>query len=327
MTGLPLLFLRMLRYRVAAMVWMFMLIGAAAQGGLDRLGWDHFWAAAALAAGYVAATTVNDVADREIDRVNHPNDRGRPLVTGDARERELYVLHGLAVALALAAAVPLGQVGMLTVGVSLVVGWVYSLPPLLLSHRTAFAPGALGVAYVLVPYTLGVVVRGEPADRSDALLAVALFGLFLARITLKDFRDRTGDALYGRRTLLLRYGKGATCLVSLGALCAGDLLLLVFLRPAFVLFLVTQGFILVVASRLHALWRAGDQRAEQIAIGIGARAGNGLLLSVLAWLILSGQGATGGESTGVLLTLAAAFALSLTVLLSRPEEAIIGYKG
>jgi 4-hydroxybenzoate polyprenyltransferase len=317
----------MLRYRVAAMVWMFMLLGAAARGGLERLGWDHLWAAAALGASYVAATTVNDVADREIDRVNHPRDRGRPLVTGEAGERELYVLHTFAVVLALAFALPLGAAGLLLVAVSLVVGWIYSLPPFLLSHRSALAPAALGVAYVLVPYLLGVVVRPEPFRSTDVLLAASLLGLFLARITLKDFRDRRGDALYGRRTLLLRVGKGATCLVSLAALCAGDALLLAFLKPAAPLFLVTQGFVLVVASRLHALWRASDPRTEQVAIGIGARAGNGLLLSVLAWLVLSGQGATLGERTGVLLTLAAAFALSLAVLLARPEQAVIGYKG
>ena len=56
--------------------------------------------------------------------------------------------------------------------------------------------------------------------------------LFVARIVLKDFRDREGDALYGKPTLLLRFGKDATCAVSLAALLAGNCLLLGRAAPA-----------------------------------------------------------------------------------------------
>ena len=70
-TRLPVLALRMLRYRVATMLWVLLLLGAAAGDGLVHLGWSHALAAVSLAAAYVAATTVNDVADRDIDRINH----------------------------------------------------------------------------------------------------------------------------------------------------------------------------------------------------------------------------------------------------------------
>jgi 4-hydroxybenzoate polyprenyltransferase len=326
-TALPILFVRMLRYRIAAMVWMFMLLGAAARGGLEHISSDYLLAAIVLGASYVAATTVNDVADKDIDKVNHPNDHGRPLVTGEARERELYVLHVLAVCLALASAAPLGSTALALAGVSLAIGWIYSLPPFLLSHRSALAPVALGLAYVIVPYALGVLVREDPLGVGDLVFAASLFALFVARITLKDFRDQEGDALYGKPTLLLRFGKGVTCLVSLSALCLGDVLLVSFLRPAPLLALLVQAFVLAAASRIYALWRASEPRAEQIAIGIGARLGNGLLLTVLAWLILSAEGASVAERSGVVIVLASAFALSFLVLVSRPDQAVIGYKG
>ena len=41
------------------------------------------------------------------------------------------------------------------------------------------------------------------------------------------------------------------------------------------------------------LWRlrgATDDRAEQVAIGLGARLGNGVLLVALAWLLMGGAG-------------------------------------
>ena len=81
MRKLPRLYLVMLRYRVAAMVALFMLLGAAQEGRLEP-GLRHLLAALALASSYVSATALNDLADEEIDRVNHPRDAGRPLVEG-----------------------------------------------------------------------------------------------------------------------------------------------------------------------------------------------------------------------------------------------------
>ena len=67
------LFLLMVRWRVAVTLWSFLLIGAAAQGPL-RPSIALLLAAASLSASYVVATTVNEIADRDVDRVNPPHD-------------------------------------------------------------------------------------------------------------------------------------------------------------------------------------------------------------------------------------------------------------
>jgi 4-hydroxybenzoate polyprenyltransferase len=327
MSALPVLFLRMLRYRVAAMVWMFMLLGAAFHGGLSSAGAGVLWAAIALGSSYVAATSLNDVADRELDRVNHPGDEGRPLVSGSARPRDLLFLHVVAALLALAAAWPLGKEALAVVCVSLLIGHAYSAPPLRLSYRTYLAPSILGVAYVLVPYALGLAVSGTRPDRRDALFAGALYALFLARINLKDFRDRAGDSLYGRPTLLLRFGKGTTCAVSLAALAVGFGLLLAALPSGLALRLLASAFVVAVACQLLTLYRATPGRDEQVAIGLGAKMGNGLLLAVLAWLVLAAEGAPAEHRLVFGLLLLAAYATSYVLLAQRPERAVIGYKG
>ena len=101
------LYWRMLRYRVAAMILLFMLLGSAWHGGLRTLDAPVLLVALALASSYVCATSVNDISDREIDRINHPDDVGRPLVTGTAGTGDLWTLFGvsgvLAVALSFAA--------------------------------------------------------------------------------------------------------------------------------------------------------------------------------------------------------------------------------
>jgi 4-hydroxybenzoate polyprenyltransferase len=318
---------RMLRYRVAAMAWMFLLLAAATRDGLAALGPRHALAAAALAAAYVAATTANDLADREIDAVNHPGDPGRPLVSGTASERELVRLHLAAAATALASAAVLGRWAGLAVAASLLVGWAYSLPPVRLSYRTWAAPLALTGAYVAVPYALGLSISGARPAARDGLLCGALCSLFLARIVLKDFRDRTGDARFGRPTLLLRFGKRVTCVTSLGALVLGDALLLAYLRPPPAPALLLQLFVAGIAGMLWALLRADDPRREQVAIGTGAKTGNGLLLTVLAWLVLTGQGAPPEQALALAAVLAAAFAAAFVALVRRPDAAVVGYKG
>lgn len=87
-----------------------------------------------------------------------------------------------------------------------------------------------------------------------------------------------------------------------------------------------QGFVVAIAVMLRDLWRADDPRAEQVAIGIGARMGNGLLITVLGVLTLRGQGAGAGERLLFAAALAAVFGASFLTLRSRPEEALIGYK-
>ena len=324
MTRLPRLYVTMLRYRVAAMVGMFMLLGAVRAGPLE-LGLRYLCAAAALASSYVAATALNDLADEAIDKVNHPRDAGRPLVEGTGTRRDLHLLHALAAGLALAAAIPLGWRGVALIAGSLGVSVAYSARPLRISYRVAGAPVLLGVAYVLVPSCLGLVAAGGSATDAASRFSAALFFLFTARIVLKDFRDRDGDARYGKPTLLLRCGKDATCAVSLTALLVGDALLTstLPLAPA----ALAQLFLAAITAMIWRLRNTADRHAEQVAIGIGARAGNGLLLSVLGWLVLAGRGASAVEATTFAGVLALLFLGTVAVLAAAPERAVIGYKG
>jgi 4-hydroxybenzoate polyprenyltransferase len=159
------LYWSLLRYRVAVMIILFMLLGAAWHGGLTSIGVPVLLMILALASSYVSATSVNDIADREIDQINHPGDKGRPLVTGAAGSTDLWVLFGVSSALALALPAGSGAAGIMVL--SVVIGVLYSLPPARLSYRTFLAPLTLAVAYVGIPYWAGVVVAGETLRTSD----------------------------------------------------------------------------------------------------------------------------------------------------------------
>jgi 4-hydroxybenzoate polyprenyltransferase len=325
--GLARLSFRMLRYRIALMLWMFMLLGAAGSSTTNTRAVDWIAAVALLGFSYIAATTLNDLADEDIDRINHPRDPGRPLVTGHASRREMLLVHLGSVAGTLVCGVVLGPTGLAIAVVSLVIGHTYSARPILLSYRTYLAPLVLSVAYVIVPFSLGLVVVAHVAETSDLLLASGLFLLFLSRINLKDFRDRAGDAKYGKPTLLLRFGKHTTCMVSLVALIAGDLLIVVALQVPLSIALLLQVYVAGMIWMLRTLWLAADPRSEQVAIGIGAKMGNGFLISCLAWLLFRQQGAEAAEAIAFITALTLVYAVLFARLTADPSEVLIGYKG
>ena len=320
------LFVRMLRWRVAATLWSFLLIGAAAQGPL-RPTVALLFAAVSLSAAYVVATTVNDIADRDVDRINHPRNPGRPLVTGAASERDLWRTNAFAAPMALAAAAVAGTPVVAVAAASLAIGYAYSLPPIRLSYRTWLAPAVLAVAYAVVPYAIGLLAADGRFDRADVLLCVALYCLFVARIVLKDFRDRAGDAAYGKPTLLLTHGKPATCAVSGIALVAGCIVLVAALGGHPGLTLVVAAFAVAILAMLRDLRRASDPRREQIAIGLGAKLGNGLLTCALTWLVLEAAGAPEAMRVVVLSFLGLVYATVLLTLVTRPGDIQIAYKG
>lgn len=320
------LFVRMVRWRVAVTLWSFLLIGAAAQGSL-RASIALLLAAASLSASYVVATTVNDIADRDVDRINHPRDPGRPLVTCSASERDLWRTNAIAAPIALATAALAGGPVLAVSAASLAIGYAYSLRPIRLSYRTWLAPTVLAVAYAIVPYALGLLAAGGRIDGIDVLLCGALYALFLARINLKDFRDRAGDAAYGKPTLLLAYGKTVTCVVTGVALVAGCATLVVALGGHPGIMAIVSLFAAVILWMLWRLWRTSDLREEQIAIGLGAKMGNGLLACTLAWLALQAEGAPEGMRVLALALLALVYLSVFVSLTGRPDDIEIAYKG
>jgi len=316
---------RMLRVRVAITMWTFMLLGVA-RHATPSVGWDLALATIALAASYVTATTLNDLMDAAIDAVNRPLDRGRPLVVGDAGRTELWRTYGVATTLAVGAAVPLGAPGVTIVGSSLLLSYAYSGAPFRLSRRWSLAPLVLTAAYVVVPYALGVSLTGETWDARDLPLVAGLVVLFFARIVLKDFRDRLGDEAFGKRTLLARIGKDATCRLAMAGAVIGSGISIMAIGPSIGTAIVLGAAAVGIVWQLDVLRRATDPTREQIAIGIAARIGNGLLCGCLAWLLLQSAGASRAEATAFVITLGVVFAVATVPLAAAPATVRIGYK-
>lgn len=317
----------MLRYRVASLLLPFCLLAPALHGRLNEFRWGYLAGVIALLASYVVATSLNDVFDIEVDRLNHPHAQDRPLVTGDATPRQLLALAAAVAAVALGAAATLGPVAVAAIVGSLLLNVAYSVPPVRLCSRPLAAPVVLGIAYVALPYLLGLVSSGGVADATDARVIASFVVLFTGRMLLKDFRDRRGDAAFGKRTFLLTYGKNATLVAVLGCLLAGDVMLVTVLPLQPLLVAATQSYFVAIAWQLNRLWRATDVDSERFAIALGARMGNAVVLTLLGFALLAGAGAGPSEEATFVIALAVMFWFAYAYVSSRPNAALAAYRG
>jgi len=202
--------------------------GVAARGaGVDLPA--SLWILLVLAASSTAFVTaggnvVNDLLDRDSDRVNHPD---RPLVTGAISPGVArWTATGLLVA-AVVVAVPVILVRPL-VGVFLAAALVA-----LLSYEFRFKSAGFG-GNLLVAFLTGLVFLygGAAAGMPVAVLPFGFMAFFatLSREVIKDMEDLTGDV--NRRTLPRIRGMAFSSGVARGAIATA---LALSVLPLFVL--------------------------------------------------------------------------------------------
>ncbi len=303
-----------------AVVVLLMLFAAtgAAQAGAAPGRQPALAAVFAVVAGFLLfSVAVNDLADEAIDRVNLPGDARRPLVAGTAGRRELAWIGGVAAGTALVVSAWLGWPAVVVTVAGLGLSAGYSVRPVRLADRGAVASLMLPACYVAVPYLLGVYAFGRPRG-ADLLLLAGLYVGFIGRILLKDFRDVRGDALFGKRTFLVRYGRRVTCGVSAGCWVAGTGLMLVAVRqpgPALV-----AGSVLGLVLALVLLWLLARQehpRRDEALISAVAVVGRTTILLILVHLSTRDAGWPVAAREAVLGVLAALGAAQAWVMARR----------
>jgi 4-hydroxybenzoate polyprenyltransferase len=254
----------------------------------------------AVAGFLLFSVACNDLADEAIDRVNLPG--RRPLVTGAATRREFTVIAVTAGAVALVASTALHWPAVVVTAAGLAVSAGYSLRPVRLADRGAVASLVLPACYVAVPYLDGVFAARPFLTSRDLLLLAGLYLAFIGRILLKDFRDVRGDALFGKRTFLVRHGRGWTCVFSACAWLVGTAVILAATNRLTGLLVLTEGACLAAALVLLAnLAASRGARRDETLIAAIAITGRGMIALLFAHLSMVGAGwlAGGGSFTAL----------------------------
>jgi 4-hydroxybenzoate polyprenyltransferase len=246
-----------------------------------------------VAAWFTALVCLNDLGDEAIDRVNLAGGYGRPLVTGEASRRQVALIGLGAAVLALAVGWLEAPSIAVVVALGLALGAAYSLPPFRLCGRGVVASAVLPAGYVAVPFLVGALaVDASPSFRTFAVLP-GLYVVFMGRILLKDFRDLEGDALFGKRTFLVRHGRTATVLFSAGCWCVGAVAVAAAVPQRSMLL---APIAVLLACVLHGLSRVADDTAPgspvvtDTAIAGIAQTGRGLGVMLLGHLTMLEQG-------------------------------------
>jgi 4-hydroxybenzoate polyprenyltransferase len=291
------LFLHMIRYRSALVLVLFMALSVLIHGPRATLlfSWPSLYMALALVCVYACATCVNDLADWEIDAINLKGHADRPLVTGEGNRRDLVILAVVTACVAIGLASLVNLTAVFVVLLGLMMNTIYSLRPVQISHRAVVTPFYLAFCYVLVSYLAGYTITLGTLQEFNWLYFVAFYFLFLARISLKDFRDRKGDAQAKKPTLILKYGKNIVCLLSFTSLLMGGVCLLFALGNRPYLQVVVAMLLLSLLVVEYKLFITKKELLELLSVGYGARMGNGILFSLLGTLLLEAYGAGVGD--------------------------------
>ena len=168
--------------------------------------------------------------------------------------------------MAVATAALLHPAALLVLLAGMVVSAAYSLRPVRLADRGAVASLVLPACYVGVPYLVGLLAASGGISAADMTLLAGLYVGFIGRILLKDFRDLRGDALFGKRTFLVRHGRAWTCLFSAVCWIAGTVTVVAALGEPPAVLLIAYGVallaVLAPSPRVGNLRRATPRRGD-----------------------------------------------------------------
>jgi 4-hydroxybenzoate polyprenyltransferase len=277
---------RMLRLRTVLLILLFVAVGDAATKQSPstfqpRLIVVFF----TLSAWYVFSTSVNDLADEAIDQVNLKGNLERPLANKRIGRAGLWRLALVACVVALTLSLLIGRQAIYLTTASLVLSYIYSQPPIQISRRGILAPLLLPIGYVVFPVLLTAKVNGATSiDSQFTLLTAGLYMSFAGRIILKDFRDLKGDARFGKRTFIVRYGAVKTCLVSATAWAIGFSLMVWRFRDWPLLIFLLIPFLLAIFYFLKKLASEKILDRQINLVGLIGRLGNSTALLTLTGL-------------------------------------------
>jgi 4-hydroxybenzoate polyprenyltransferase len=279
--------IKLARLRIVATCYALVFVGSAAAGSITSKTLLAFFLIAAVT---IHANSINDYADRGIDRINLKDAPDRPLVAEDISERQFWAIHAISGLVALAASFFYGTDAVILTLALLTVDYIYSLKPFQISFRPITSPLLLAAAYVYYSFSVGY-WSSNATSGYPWLLTFGLYLGFIARLLLKDFRDVKGDKRHGKVTFLLLYGAKATCVAS-GMLWFAAMLVVAqatSLAPGVVIPLVFA--IIAVSVMLTSLSKSPTISEQQNIVAFIAKAANFAVITILAFLLCQNQAA------------------------------------
>lgn len=153
---------------------------------------------------------LNQITDIEIDRINKPR---LPLASAEMSLPRGWFMVGITGLTAFIGALMAGPFLLVTILLIMIIGTVYSLPPLRLKQHPVWAAVSIALARGVIAnvgvtlhyqYTLAGSLAISPLTL--AIMAAFFFGFGLVIAIYKDIPDLLGDQMHGIRSFTVRLG-------------------------------------------------------------------------------------------------------------------------
>jgi homogentisate phytyltransferase/homogentisate geranylgeranyltransferase len=216
--------------------------------------------------GNIYIVGLNQLTDIEIDRINKPD---LPLAAGNFSPTQGWWIVGITGILAITISAMSGIWLLATVAVSLVIGTVYSLPPIRLKQFPLLAAFCiLTVRGIIVNLGLFLHFSRQITGREFLNYYIGTLSLFVLLFTIsiaifKDVPDLEGDRKYNITTFTLILGKAAIFKLSryIITICYLGIIFAAILWLKFVNYSLFIGYHLVLLALLW--WKSNQVDLEQ----------------------------------------------------------------
>jgi homogentisate phytyltransferase / homogentisate geranylgeranyltransferase len=191
----------------------------------------YAWAMTSALACNLFITGLNQITDRDMDRINKPF---LPIAAGRLSVEQAWRIILVALVLCLVAAIQVSNLFFYIILGILALGTAYSLPPLRLKrHHTTAAFCIIAVRGVLVNLAIGIafqlLVHGEVVQWPPLVLLTVFVSVFsLAIAWFKDLYDTKGDDEYRIRTFPLLYSIQGAFQIGSGLVVAAYLFAVIY---------------------------------------------------------------------------------------------------
>lgn len=195
---------------------------------------ELIWTLVSCLGANVFIVGLNQLTDIEIDRINKPY---LPLASGAWTERTGWIVVTVSVVLSLLIALWQGDYLLYTVLLSLLLGTLYSLPPIRLKRFPFWAAFCiLAVRGLIINLLLYLHFHYLLSANSVVptivwVLTAAMFGYSIIIAFFKDMPDLEGDRRYGIQTFSLRLGLDR--IHQIGSLLIAGIYLVLIILPFF----------------------------------------------------------------------------------------------
>jgi 4-hydroxybenzoate polyprenyltransferase len=161
-----------------------------------------------------AINSINDIYDYEIDKINTPF---KPLQDKRISMKEAKAFVATSWILALAVSLFINFYLFLGIVMLIILGILYSTPPIAFERHWLTANSSLGFMFVFVPAFGGAIYATQSFNLPLLFyLLFVSFSLLVAFLLLgKDFKDIKGDKAGGKNTLLVTFGHNKSLIISI----------------------------------------------------------------------------------------------------------------